>query len=197
MKKVLFMAVSLSLCLFLSTCTFLTAKEPPDYLQLMCDSAVAGDMESGKAAQEARDALIDNSCSGDVKVSFDELYLLSKYIYSKAGSFRYSDELRMCVGEVALNRVDSPEFPDTLLDVVLDLGTGATPLSGGGSGGSPNAASVRAAMRLLLGERMMEPSVVWQTDEPRGQVYASFADKLTGFTYFCESDAPTLNEQAP
>ncbi len=186
MKKVLFMAVSLSLCLFLSTCTFLTAEEPPDYLQLMCDAAAAGDMDSGKAAQRGRDALIDKSGSGEEKISFDDLYLLSKYIYAKAGSFRYSDELRMCVGEVALNRVASPEFPDTLLDVILDLGTDAAPLSGGGGGGSPNAASVQAAMRLLLGERMMEPSVVWQTDEPVGEVYASFADKLTGFTYFCK-----------
>ena len=55
----------------------------------------------------------------------------------------------------------------------------------------PNRASAQAAMRLLLGERMLEPQVVIQShQQPSGEVYASFCNRrgfLYVYTYFCAS----------
>ena len=184
MKKAISFVLCAAMTLFLSTCTF-TARESPDYLAQMTAAVLSGDLAAGKQAELRRNALIDQSGSGEVKVSFDELYLLSKYIYARAGSFRLSNEMRMCVGEVALNRAASPEFSDNLIDIILDLSAapGAVPVGNG----PPSRACVDAALRLLLGERMMEPSVVYQSGEQQGEVYASFCDKLLGFTYFCKS----------
>lgn len=194
MKKVISVLLSAALTLFLSTCTFAVAAEEdvPDYLRLMTDAVISGDIGSGRLAETRRNAWIDENNSDESKVSFDELYVLSKYIYARAGSIRLSDELRMCVGEVALNRVASPEFPNNLLDVILDDGDVPSALSVGQTGGRPNRPSVEAALRLLLGERMMEPSVIYQSKERIGEVYASFADKLLGFTYFCKSEHSQL-----
>lgn len=184
MKKAISFVLCAVLTLFLSTCTFMS-RENPDYLGQMTAAVLSGDMEAGKQAELKRNALIDRSGSDEVKISFDELYLLSKYIYARAGSFRLSNELRMCVGEVALNRAASPEFSDNLIDIILDLSAASDKLSVGS--GPPSRACVDAALRLLLGERMMEPSVVYQSGEQLGEVYASFCDKLLGYTYFCKS----------
>ncbi len=48
------------------------------------------------------------------------------------------------------------------------------------------------ALRLLLGERMLEPSVVLLTDYPADGIYAMFCDRLLGNTYFYKSDALEL-----
>lgn len=188
MKKALSLVLCLSLCFFLSTCVF-TSREPPDYLAQMAAAARTGDLEAGRAAARTRSAWIDKTGSEEAKISFDDLYLLSRYIYARAGSFRYSDEYRMCVGQLVLNRVASPDFPDNLLDVVLDdsLNTGPVPTVAATRG--PNAPCVEAALRLLLGERLMDPDVLYQSDTRPQEVYASFGDKLLGFTYFSKTPA--------
>lgn len=49
----------------------------------------------------------------------EELELLALVIYQEAGADACSDKTRQMVGEVALNRVESPRYPDTLRDVLL------------------------------------------------------------------------------
>lgn len=48
----------------------------------------------------------------------EELELLAITIYCEAGSDTISDETRRMVGEVVLNRIASPGFPNTMLEVL-------------------------------------------------------------------------------
>ena len=92
------------------------------YLEEMGRAAVAGDTQAGREAEQYRNEIIDQNGSGEVKISFDDLYLLAKLICAEAGSDWLSDDFRLCVGEVVLNRVESPEFPDSISDVVYQKG---------------------------------------------------------------------------
>ena len=100
----------------------------------------------------------------------------------------------MCVGEVVLNRVASPEFPDTVKEVIMQEGQ----YEGVNTDEflyylNPTEASVDAALRLLLGERLMEPQVVFQANFPQGgSVYRKYYDSLYGYTYFCTTSYPEL-----
>lgn len=49
----------------------------------------------------------------------EELETLALIIYQEAGADACSDETRQMVGEVVLNRVESPHFPDTIEEVAL------------------------------------------------------------------------------
>lgn len=81
-----------------------------DYLAIMLHAAEVGDIEAGRAASICRNEQIDIELTGETKLDFDELFLLAKIICAEAGSPQLSDDWRMCVGEVVLNRVASPEF---------------------------------------------------------------------------------------
>ena len=189
MKKVLSAAISLSLVFFLTTCTFTEEPLPPDYIDLMAQAAAAGDVETGRTIEAERLTFLEENGLDESVVHFDELYLLSQFIYLKAGEPRLSQELRVCTGELALNRMASPEFPSTMRGVFRQFGDEVSVLARPGLADIvPSRACVDAAMRLLLGERMMEPSVVYQRYERKGDIFAVFADKLLGFTYFCRSD---------
>ena len=165
-----------------------------DYLSIMVRAAACGDIEAGRAAEICRNEKIDRTGSDEVKIAFEDLFLLAKIITSEAGSERLSDEWRMCVGEVVLNRVASPEFPDTVKEVIMQEGQ----YEGVNTDEflyylNPTEASVDAALRLLLGERLMEPQVVFQANFPQGGgVYARYYDSLYGYTYFCSSSNPEL-----
>ena len=165
-----------------------------DYLSIMVRAAACGDIEAGRAAEICRNEKIDKTGSDEVKIAFEDLFLLAKIITSEAGSERLSDEWRMCVGEVVLNRVASPEFPDTVEEVILQEGQYA----GADTEEftyylNPTEDSVNAALRLLQGERLMDPWVVFQANFPQGGgVYAKYYDSLYGYTYFCSSSHPEL-----
>lgn len=193
MKKLISMVSALLLCLFLSTCAYAVKPPPPDYLGMMSRAAARGDVTAGREAEALRAALIDETGSNEPKVSFDELYLLSRFINCEAGSIWVSDELRMCVGEVVLNRVASPEYPDSIEEVIYQEGqyekVGTEEFQ---NLTQPALVCVDAAMRLLLGERMLEPQVVLQSKGRTGTVYAIFCDRRLGYTYFCESPYPEL-----
>lgn len=199
MKRVLTLLSALMLCLGLTTCAY--AEEPePDYLALMKEAAVNGDREAGLAAEETRNAMIDESGSDEIKISFDELFLLSKLIYSEAGSDWLSDELRFCVGEVVMNRVASSEFPNSIEEVIYQEGQYDKVCTEEFRFYTlPSASCVDAAARLLLGERMMEPQVVFQSNSRIGEVYSIYCDRRLGYTYFCESPNGELynEEEAP
>ena len=50
-----------------------------------------------------------------------------------------------------------------------------------------------AARRLLEGERLMEPWVVFQANFVQGGgVYSAYFDSELGYTYFCSSMHPEL-----
>ncbi|MGI5976316.1 MAG: cell wall hydrolase [Candidatus Limivicinus sp.] len=188
MRKAAFLAMALCLCLCLSTCAQTLPEPEPDYLGMMCRAAAAGDIAAGHEAENLRRIDMESSGKEEKEVSFDELYLLSRVIYLQFGSSRYSDELRLCAGEVIMNRVASPEYPDSLEEVIFQPGQ-SSPIDKAvfDKCTRPSPCCVNAAMKLLLGERMLEPSVILYTDYPAEGVYATFCDDLLGNTYFYES----------
>ncbi len=156
------------------------------YLGEMCEAAVDGDIRAGQAAEEARTAAIQAGGTG-APVSFAELWLLSRVIDAMAGSDWLTDDFRLCVGEVVLNRVASPEFPDTLYDVIYQKGQYTVVNSARFAYLVPRRECVEVALRLLLGERHMVPAVVYQADCLQGELFTMFPDRQLGSTYFCLS----------
>ena len=164
-----------------------------DYSEQMEIAAAVGDYTSGNAAEASRNEKITELGTGDAAISFNDLMLLSKIIYAEAGSGWLSDEWKMCVGEVVLNRVASPEFPDTIAGVLEQPGQYYGKNSRYFNNLIPNERCVKAAMRLLHGERLMEPAVVFQANFKQGSgTHTACYDKQLGWTYFCFSSKPEL-----
>lgn len=193
MKK--FFSLTAALCLVFSLTTCARMEKPePDYLGMMLRAAQQGDVQAGRETEELY-RLQAAEKGEQVSLSFDELYLLSRAIHYKYGNYRYSDELRMCAGEVILNRMASPEYPDSMEEVIFqpEQETGVDPAAFEECK-CPSQACVAVACRLLNGERMLEPDVVLETHSPGKNVYAMFCDNLLGNTYFFRSEHPELYE---
>ncbi len=176
---------------WLSMATGAWAEEPePDWLSLLTEAVLSGDGEAGVAAAEGW-----NAAEGRPHLDYDELLLLSKLITWEAGSVWLTDELRLGVGEVALNRVASPEFPNTLKEVVYQEGQYAgTDTYDFQVALQPTRPCTEAALRLLLGERILAPQVVFEGHAVQGPVHSVFRDMHYGSIYFCESHFPELYE---
>ena len=192
MKKAILLLPVLLLVLSLSTCSCYESTDDADYLGEMCEAAICGDTGAGKAAEKALRTRIARSGSTEPAVSYDELFLLAKYINFKTGSRCVGDEYLLCTGEVLLNRMASEEFPDSMEELVASAVKGRP----GFEQMLPGRPCVNAALRLLLGERFMKSSVVYQSEDRPGPVYASFCDRVQGFVYFCESPYTELYPQA-
>lgn len=193
MKKL----VSLLLALTLVCAAPIAAQagDDPDapYVERMIAAAEAGDMEAGALAEAERNDNIDANGLDAPKFSFGDLWLLAKLIYAEAGSSWLPEEWKFCVGEVALNRVASPEFPDTLEKVVYQRGQYYPRASRYFARIVPGVTEIRIAARLLLGERHMEPDVVFQANfRQGGGVYMRLRDGILGSTYLCVSSRPYL-----
>ena len=192
-EKFISLAAAALLVFFLSTCARRPEEPEPDYLGMMMQAAQQGDVETGRQTQQLWETSLAKKKGEEQALSFDQLYLLSRLIHFKYGHYRYSDELRMCAGEVILNRMASPEYPDTMEKVIFQKGIedevdeAAFSLCV-----SPSRNCVRAAARLLQGERMLEPEVVLETHYPSKEIYAVFCDDLLGNTYFYKSEHPEL-----
>lgn len=164
-----------------------------DYMELMIQAVMKGDTEAGTQAEQARGEKIAALGLNYDEIAFDDLLLLSRVIYREAGSNWLSEEWKMSVGEVVLNRVASPEFPDTVREVVMQPGQ---------YGGltkefkylKPSRVCTEIALRLLSGERILEePSVVFQSNKHLGSgVFQRLVDSQLGATYLCYSSHPEL-----
>lgn len=189
MKKLISLAAAALLVFFLSTCARRPEEPEPDYLGMMMQAAQQGEVEKGREAEQMWQLSLAENGQEESALSFDQLYLLSRLIHFKYGHYRYSDELRMCAGEVILNRMASPEYPNTMEEVIFQKGINeevdedAFALCV-----CPSKDCVKAAVRLLQGERMLEPDVVLETHYPAKEVYALFCDDLLGNTYFYKSE---------
>lgn len=192
MKKLIVLVAALAATLGLTTCAMPLPEPEPDYLDAMLRAAVMGDVRAGHRAQRARDESSEDDADY-IPVSFDELYMLSRYIYLEYGSYRCSDELRLCAGEVMLNRLASSEYPNSLEAVICQSGEeGSVSMHAFDACRTPSRACARVSLRLLMGERMLEPAVVVIDDTPRDGVYAMFCDRLLGNTYFYKSENAEL-----
>lgn len=194
LKKII--CLCLSAVMALSMVVFASAddEKPVNYMAMMIEAALTGDYETGEYAENERNAKIEESDLEYTKISFNDLYLLAKIIYAEAGSEWLSDEWKMCVGEVVLNRVASPEYPNTIAEVIYQKGQYYSESSRYFKNLKPSVRCVRLALRLLEGERVMnDPSVVFQANFRQGSgVCLKLRDSLLGSTYFCYSNHPEL-----
>lgn len=179
MKRCIFAFTVLALILFL--CPSAEAEEDI-YLDLMLRAAASGDVEAGRAAERCRKLVSDEN------ISFDELYLLARVIYSEAGSKKLCTELRENVGSVIMNRVASPEFPDTLEEVIYQSGQYQLVTTDSFIYYTyPGRECADIALSLLRGERYLPEYVVFQANfRQGGGVYAQYPNEY-GVTYFCTS----------
>ncbi len=171
-----------------SDATVSTFSADVDYSEAMIQAAVTGDFDAGLAAQQTRDDKISALGMKAETYTFEDLMMLSKIIYAEAGSEWLSDEWKMCVGEVVLNRVESPEFPDTIKEVLEQPGQYYGSSSDYFNDLLPTERCVRCAIRLLNGERQLSPAVVFQANFKQGSgTHTAVYDKYLGWTYFCYS----------
>ena len=185
MKRLLTALMVLLLGLGLSTCIHTTEPPEPDWLSMLVRAAEEGDREAGLAAVEGW-----NADETRPSLDYDLLLLLSDFLAAETDSRWLTDELRLGKGEVALNRVASPEFPDTLEEVLPgyaeELKIDCDRAEGIDRG------YTELALRLLLGERRLEKTVVYLGPMVRGPVHSVFKDLHYGSFYFCESNHPEL-----
>lgn len=198
MKKALALIVMLIMSLGLSTCAQTAPNPERDYTAEIRESALSGNIRSGRSAADARNELIREGLLAERSFSFDDLFLLSKFIFTQAERFSLSEECLMCSGEVILNRISSPEFPDSMEEVIFSDPTYSEIMKEYSENELlPPSKCVDIALRLLMGERMLPSSVVYQTKDDSGDVYASFCDRVLGFTYFCCSEHPEYYLEGP
>lgn len=196
MRKLL--SISVAAVLFSLICIGARADFEPetDYSQIMIEAAVAGDTEAGDEAERQRNEKIDGLGLDEQKINFEDMLLLAKVIHTEAGSEWLSDDWKMAVGEVVLNRVASPEFPDTIAGCIFQAGQYCGASESWYDTLTPYLSCVVAAKRLLSGERVLnEPSVVFQSNGPQGGgIFRELRDAYFGTTYLCYSTHPELYE---
>ena len=123
-----------------------------------------------------------------------ERELLAKAIYACTGIVSFCSEWRLCIGEVLLNRVASPEFPDTLEEVIYADERYCGKVEGYFAAITPDYRAYAAADRLLAGERVLnDKRVVWQDEHIYvGGVCKSLYDYRWGTIRFCYTTKPEL-----
>ena len=125
-------------------------------------------------------------------VNEQELEMLALVIYQEAGGDACSDECRQMVGEVALNRVASHIYPDTLYEVLTQYGqygyldwTGLVWPARADLPGEAHAVerAFHIAGALLTGsvERLLPEDAIFQAEFPQGSEILVVLDGL----YFC------------
>lgn len=165
-----------------------------DYGERMIDCALAGERERGLLYERLRGAKIDALALDEPYIAYDDLVLLAQVIHTEAGSAWLPDEWRLAVGEVVLNRVASPEFPDTLEEVVFQPGQYSAADRDWFASLIPFRSCLEAALRLLRGDRVLnDPGVVFQSGGKQGGgVALELTDSVYGSVYFCYTSRPEL-----
>ena len=165
-----------------------------DYMDRMLEAVCAGDYAAGSEAAARRAEKIEAMGLAYAQVDFEELWLLSKIIYAEAGSVWLPMDWKMSVGEVVLNRMASPEFPDTMREVLEQPGQYYGKNNWYFDHLLPSPECARAALRLLEGERVLgDTAVVFQANFPQGGgVFRELQDQWLGSTYLCYSIRPEL-----
>lgn len=120
----------------------------------------------------------------------EELETLALVIYQEAGADYCSDDTRLMVGTVLLNRVADGRFPDTIQEVALQRAqygllywTGLEWPERAGTEVEAHAVAraYTCAQRVLEGERVLPEDVVFQSEYIQGDEIVAQSD---GF-YFC------------
>ena len=147
-------------------------------------------------AKQPSEALNEPEAAPEPSVPDEDTILLAKIMQEEDGVY-WPDAMIMCIGEVVMNRVASPEFPNSIHDVIYQT----EPLQyapithESWEGLHPDEHYIELALRLQDGERVMDdPQVVYQALFPQGGgTVLTYTDMVLGSTtYFCLTDMPGL-----
>lgn len=142
--------------------------------------------ESDEDASEDEPEIVEDT------VDPEELEMLAITIYNEAGDMiNCSDDTRLKVGNVVLNRIAHPDFPDTMYEVLTAYRQYGmfywTGIVWADRGDSPEEQKAKEnayaiARRLLEGERVFDADVIWQAEFFQGTELVSYQDGI----YFCK-----------
>ncbi len=119
-----------------------------------------------------------------------DLELLARAIYAEAGGDDCSDETRIMVGNVILNRMNDPRYPDTMEEVLtqpLQYNTfDKTGVVWKDRASDPDERDAverayQCAERVLLGEKLLPDDVIFQSEYIQGTEIVTHQDGI----YFC------------
>ncbi len=117
-----------------------------------------------------------------------ELEAMALVIYQEAGGDACSDETRLMVGQVVMNRVADSRFPNTIEEVLLQKAQyGRLHWTGlvwpERAENEPEAVerAYKCAEMVLNGEKLLPDDVIWQSEHIQGKEIVVHSD---GF-YFC------------
>lgn len=141
--------------------------------------------------------IVDNSIEDEVvsepSYTDEQLEILAIIIYQEAGGDKCSDDTRLKVGSVFLNRVNSPLFPDTFEEVATAERQYGTLYWTGikwperAAHEQESHAVERAytlAKQLLIEGSILPDNVIWQAEFPQGDGTYCDQDGI----YFCYSE---------
>ena len=123
------------------------------------------------------------------KYTAEELNMMALVIYQEAGADYCSDETRLMVGTVVMNRIEDPRFPDTMYEVVTEKRAYGklhwTGIVWPERASYPEEAhaverAYTIAKRILQGERSLPEDVIFQSEYIMGEI-AAYSDGM----YFC------------
>lgn len=114
---------------------------------------VAYDAERQMVLLERQEGASAYLTDGESYYNSDTLYWLSHIIHAESGNQSLAGKL--AVGNVVMNRVEHPDFPDTIYDVLFQKNQ-FSPAASGSIYREPNAESVIAAKLVLDGAEMLE-----------------------------------------
>ena len=115
----------------------------------------------------------------------EDLEWLSAVMFCEAGSEWITDEEQMLFGQVVINRVNSPEFPNTIKEVINQPGQYHPEKF---INQIPDQRTINNAIKLLEGDGPdMPSSVIFQDNRPLGNVWKKIEIDHLGTTYFCYS----------
>ena len=121
----------------------------------------------------------------------DELEMMALVIYLEAGGDGCSDDTRLMVGTVVMNRVEDSRFPNTIYDVLMQkqqygrfYWTGLVWPARASNPGEAHAVerAYKCAEQILSGYRSFESGVVWQAEFVQGSEIVAYQDGI----YFCK-----------
>lgn len=114
-------------------------------------------------------------------VNLDELYLLAHLIMGECGAAYLDDEMLYLTGVVALNRVKSKYFPNTLEEVVYQKGQyQCVELKTSGFYKEPTDRCWKISLDLLSNGYDAPENVVYQAEFVQGKIYKKIQNM-----YFC------------
>lgn len=153
------------------------------------------------AIQEERPRAMDEPVSA---FSSEDVTLLARIMQEEDGvdevddpDHAWPDLPIMAIGEVVLNRVASPEYPNTIEAVLKQTNPiqYAPVYEAGWDRIKPHERYIELAIRLLAGERVLgDPQVVYQAtfSQGRGAVMTWHDTYIGSTTYFCLTSNPGL-----